>query len=337
VRHPAAAYQRGAVEDVAEIEDAGDPGPFEGGVVDRVLRGHRAGVRGGDRGRRREAPGLEGEDRLGAGEGACGGHERPRPADRLDVEQDRAGLLVLAEVVDEIAEADVEGVAERDEVGEADTLVARPVEHRGAERSGLREEGDLAVARHRGAEAGVEVAARDDHPEAVRPEDPHPGEAGVRGAHLLFERPPRLARLAKAGGHHDQAEDPGLAAGGDGGRHLFGRGADDRELGHPRQARDVGEAGDPEHRLLGRMDGVDDAGKAAGDEVREHLAADAVRVGRGAHEGDPLRIEDPAEVVDAHGASGHSAGGGARSRAAARRGRSAVAEPCRKRSVRGSV
>ena len=75
-----AADQLGAVEDLADLEDAGQAGALEGGVVDRVLAGQRAGVRGGHLGRLGEAAGLVGDDGLGPGEGPGRGHELPRLA-----------------------------------------------------------------------------------------------------------------------------------------------------------------------------------------------------------------------------------------------------------------
>ena len=49
-------------------------------------------------------------------------------ADRFDVEQDRAGAAVGGEIVEAVAEIDVDHVAERHEPREADPALRRPFE-----------------------------------------------------------------------------------------------------------------------------------------------------------------------------------------------------------------
>ena len=108
--------------------------------------GERAGVRGGRAAGRLAAPRLDDDDRLGQRHLARGRQERARVADRLHVDDDRARARVVAEVVDEIAPADVEHRAERDERAEADLLAQAPVEDRGQQRAALAQEGDAARA-----------------------------------------------------------------------------------------------------------------------------------------------------------------------------------------------
>ncbi len=123
-----ACEQLGGGEHVLDSLDAHEPGAAEGGVVDGVLAGHRAGVRDGRLGRRGEPPRLVDDDRLAARKRARRRHELARLGDVLDVEEDRVRLRVLAEIVDQVAEVYVEHVAERDDVREADLLRERPVD-----------------------------------------------------------------------------------------------------------------------------------------------------------------------------------------------------------------
>ena len=155
-----AGQELGAVEHVFDLEDPLDAGPLEGGLVDGVDAGHGPGVRGGGLGRLGKPARLVGHDRLGAGEGPRRRDELPRLGDRLDVQDDRLRLGGRAEVVDQVAHAHVEHVAHRDEVREPDALVDRPVEHRGAQRPGLRDEADVPRAGRGGGKAGVQVDAR---------------------------------------------------------------------------------------------------------------------------------------------------------------------------------
>ena len=87
---------------------------------------------------------LHDDDRLRARDLARRGEEGARVADGLHVQDDRVGLGVVAEMVDEVAPADVGHRAERDDAAEADALAQAPVEDRGDERAALADE------RHRG-------------------------------------------------------------------------------------------------------------------------------------------------------------------------------------------
>ena len=120
------------VEELADGVDAQDAGALEGRVEDIVAAGERAGVGGGGLGGGGGAAGLDDEDRLAQGDGARGGEEAARVADGFHVDDDGVGVGVLAVVVDEFAEADVEHGAGGDEAAEADALADAPVENGGA-------------------------------------------------------------------------------------------------------------------------------------------------------------------------------------------------------------
>ena len=295
------ADELGDVEDLADVEDAGHAGAPEGRVVDGVLPGQRARVRGGDRGRLGEPSGLVGDDGLCPGEGAGGRHELPGPVDGLDVEDDGLGLLVLAEVVDEIAEVDVEGVADGHEVGEADLLLQGPVEDRGAQGARLGNEGDVPFFGHGLGEARVELVAGRDDAQAVGPDDPHALGAAQGLPDLVLEGLALGPRLPESGRGDDDPEDARVAAFPDEAGDLAGRRADDGQVGRLRDILDVGDAGDPHDGLAHGADGVDDPAEAAADEIDEDLAADALGVGGDADEGDALGLEDLIERLNGHG------------------------------------
>src|SRR5262252_2289028 len=70
-------------------------------------------------------------------------------AARLHVQHDAARVWIVAEVVDEICEIDVEHGADTDEAGKADVALARPIENRGADGAALAQERDAPRSCHR--------------------------------------------------------------------------------------------------------------------------------------------------------------------------------------------
>ena len=79
--------------------------------------------------------GLDDDDRLGQGDLARRRQEGPRVADRLHVDDDAVGVRVVAQVVDDVAPADVEHRAERHDRAEADALGRAPVQDGGQQRA----------------------------------------------------------------------------------------------------------------------------------------------------------------------------------------------------------
>src|SRR5437764_15465894 len=77
-------------------------------------------------------------------------------------------MRVSPEKVDDVAEVDIGGVAERDEMAEPDILAVRPVEDHGAERARLADEGNAALFRAGMGEAGIEADAGYEQADAVR-------------------------------------------------------------------------------------------------------------------------------------------------------------------------
>ena len=131
-------------------------------------------------GRFRKPAGLVDDNRLLVRDGAGRGHELSGFVDRLDVQDDRVGVGVGGEVVDQIAHADFQHVADRHEVREADIFLNGPIERRRAQRSRLRDERHATRFGRCGCEAGVQVQVRNDNAQRVRSQN-----AEVREARLL--------------------------------------------------------------------------------------------------------------------------------------------------------
>ena len=164
-------------------------------------------MRSGCVGRLSEAAGFVDDDRLGACERPGRRHESAGLGHRLEVQHDRIRRGIFGEVVDQVAHFDVERVADRDEIGEADVLGQRPVEDRRAERSALGDEGGAAELGHGRSEAGVEPAAGNQHAQAVRADDPHGGKLGGLRAEVRLESLAGRAHFAESGGENDDAGD----------------------------------------------------------------------------------------------------------------------------------
>ena len=243
------AQQFGAIEHVVDFQDPLDAGPLEGRLIDHIDAGHGPRVRGRGLGRFQEPPRLVGHDRLGAGEGPGRGKELAGLADRFDVQDDGPRFRHGSEIVDQVAHAHVEHVADGDEVREADAFVDGPIQHRRAERSGLGDESDMSGLGRLGGETGVEVQAGNDDPQAVGSEDPHAVEVALLVAEGLFQLAAGLARLAKPGREDDDAADAFFTARPHDLGHDRGRRADHGQIGHGGNARDIPKGRDSLHRL----------------------------------------------------------------------------------------
>ncbi len=156
-----------------------------------------------DIGRRLErAPCLQHDDGLRARGGAQRGHECPRVARFLDIEQDAVGDGILQQQVEQLAEADVDAAAERDHVRKSDPERHREIEHRGGHRARLRDEREMAGHRHRCAIRRVDARFGTDHAERSGADDAH-ARAPRRGRHVIRPRTHRLRIDAGGRGHDD--------------------------------------------------------------------------------------------------------------------------------------
>ena len=147
----------GAVEQLAQIGYPQHAGAAERGIVDRVRAGQRAGMGRGGLGALRHAAGFDDDDRLDARGGARRRHELAGVLDRFDIEQDGARLVVQREIIEQIGDIDVELVADRDDPGEADRALRRPIHHAGGDRAGLRDQRQISRCRHVRGKTRIEI------------------------------------------------------------------------------------------------------------------------------------------------------------------------------------
>jgi hypothetical protein len=116
-------------EQLPQIHDAKKAGAPKCGVIHVIDAGQCAGMRGGGLGRSFVPARLEDDDRLYPSGGACGGHEFARVGDCLDIEQDHPCVPVKREVIEQVAEVNIEGIAKRDDAAEAGPLSGSPFDH----------------------------------------------------------------------------------------------------------------------------------------------------------------------------------------------------------------
>ena len=119
------------------------------------------------------APGLHHHHRLGIGGRAQRAHEAPRVADAFHVDQDALRLRVVGQEVQRLRQVDRGVGPERDDGGEADAVVARPVEDGRGERARLRHQAQRPAGRQRAQRAGVELQRRALEAQAVRAQQVH--------------------------------------------------------------------------------------------------------------------------------------------------------------------
>ena len=207
-------------------------------------------------------------------------------------------MQVVAEVVDQVAPADVEHRPDRDEGAEADVGPQAPVEHRGAEGSALTQEGDLARPGHGDVGGrGVQADHRVHHPEAARADDPDPASARLVHDPALELRAFSSSLPEPARGD-DGRPDPGLDTFADRvGHRGRGRGHDGQidRVGH---VPDAGIGFDPQHARPVRIDGEDGPVERAADQVPDDRPAEAAGFLDRPNDGDVLgREERPQAVV----------------------------------------
>ncbi len=294
-----AGQQLGAVEHVFDLEDSLDARPLKCRLVDRVDAGHGAGVRCRRLRRFRESTGLVGHDRLRSRERAGRRHELAGFADRLDVQDDRAGFGGRAEIVDQVAHAHVEHVAHRNEIREPDAFVQRPIEHRRAERAGLRNETDVSLGGRSGGKTGVQADSRHNDAQTVRAKNPHAVELSLLRSNQGFELPAFGADLAEP--RRDNHQPPGsrFSALPNQGGHRGGGRANHRQIRRVRQAGNVLVGLDPLDRLALRVDRINHPSKARSNQIPQYGVSNARRRVAGADDGNSMRVKYLIEIPNA--------------------------------------
>ena len=284
----------GHIEQVGDAIDAQDAAAAERGRQDLVAAGERAGVGGGGERGRRRASRLDHDDRLLQRDRPRRGEERTRVADRLYIDEDALRMRVAGQVVDQIAEADVQHRAQRGKGREAHVRFQAPVEDGSEQRAALAQKGHVALVRHRTGKRGVEPRAGVHHPQAVGANHANP-RFSRDGHDLPLQLGPLGADLLEAGGDDDDAAD---ACGGtlahhprDGGRGRHHH----REVHLLGKRRQVGIGPDAEDVVPLRVHRIDGAAERIGKQVPEHRAPDAACAVAGADHRHAAGLEEDLE------------------------------------------
>ncbi len=288
-----AAQRLGREEQVVHRIDAQHADAPRCGIEHEVRARERAGVRRGRAAACLAAPGLDDDDRLLGCGFARGGQELRAVLHRFEVEQDRLRRFVAREEGQQVGAVDLQLVAERHEVREAEPARVRPVEHRGHQRAGLRDEREVAGARACVRKARVEARARRDRAYAVGALD---ADAGA----FVRREQPRALGFVEARGDHDHGARAAVGEVVDDAGHRRGRRADDaelRRLGQVLQRRVDAFAVKFGPR---RVDRPARAGERARAQVVPDDAADRAFLVAGAEDGDGTRGEQGIESVVVH-------------------------------------
>ena len=288
----------GGGEELVQGQHPQQAGAAERGVVDRVRAGQGAGMGGGRPRTLGVAAGLDHHHRLGARGRARGGHELARVADRFDVEQDRAGLRVLGEPVQQVAEIHVQRVAQRNHGREADRARHTPFHQPRGDRARLRHQRQVALERAARGEAGVEPDMRGHHPQAVGPDHAQ----AVRARRLAQALEQGTRPLPEAGGDHHRGTGAGGHRLGDHPGHRVRRRGHDHQLRLERQVRQARHRGQTVDLPVLRVDQAHRTGEAGLAQVAHHRPADRALARAGADHGDRLGAEDRVQGVGTHAA-----------------------------------
>jgi hypothetical protein len=292
---PAKSFNRG--EQLVKTVHPQHAGTPEGGIV-RGVGTVRLVVATSRPLTRRRLASLNDKNRLVAARAAAGRHKATAGADVLDAEQNCPGHRVVAEEVDDVAEADIGRSAERNEMRKADVAVARPVEDSGAYRRRLRDEGDAAGRCGHLRDAGIEADVWHHQAEAVWPKNAQ--SIALRLAQHRVEAVAVGCLTIAGSAKHDRGAGAALAERADHLGQREERAADDGKIGSNRQRihlRISENAGDRPLTIGHRHDRPFEASiqKIAHDDVAK-LPILIV----GADNGDRAGIKQLVEVVDRH-------------------------------------
>ena len=232
--------------------------------------------------------------------GAQRAHEAARAADAFHVDQDALRAAVAGQVVQHLRQLDRGVGPQRHHGGEADAMLARPVEHGGGERARLRDQRQRAGRRQRPQRAGVELEARALQAQAVGPQQVD-AVAARRLVQLVALRRRQAAAQHQRGAAADAADDLHCR------RAVLRPQRDERQVGA--RAGQVRQGAG--HRNVEPGDGT---GKAtAGQRLAQHagLARGRLGVGVAGKDDQRARVEQGVQVVAVHGGTaGWWAGGG---------------------------
>ena len=208
-------------------------------IEHRVGAGQRAGMRLRRLGTGFMPADLDHHDRFQARDGAQRTHEAARVANAFDIKQDALGLRVISQVIENLAEVDIGGGAGRNHAGKTDAVGFRPVQHRGTQRTGLRDQRQIAGQRGAQCESCIQTDRRALDTQAVGADEAD--AVFLRHADDGFLQQDAFGTdFTEAGGQHHDIADATLAAFlhdlGDGRR----RRGNDRQIRRFRQIAGVG-------------------------------------------------------------------------------------------------
>lgn len=292
------------VEDISHVEelldgvDTDDAGTLEGGGEDVIGAGEGTGVGGGGLGGGGGAAGLDDDDGLAEGDLTGGGEEGTGVTDGLHVDEDGVGVLIVAEVVDEVGEVDVGHGTDGDEGGVAETLLEGPVEDGAHEGAGLGDETDVTLEGHGGGEGGVEAGGRAHEAEAVGADASHVVLLALSDD-VVLHLGTLGSDLLETSGDDDEGTDASLTALDDGAEDELGGDADDGEVDVLGNVADLLVGLETHDLVLLGVDGNDLSAEGGVGEVLEDGLADGADSVGGTDEGDGVGVEDGIEIVGA--------------------------------------
>ena len=290
------AKRLGGVEQFVEIEHPDQASPPERSVVDCVgacertcmgARGHRSlGV----------PARFDHDDGLCARRRARSRHELARVVNCLDIKQDRARAGIDGEVVEQVAEIDVDLISERDDTRKAKRAAGCPFHQARSDGARLGDQRKIAGRRHMRGEARIEFGARHLDAETVGTEKTH----AARARRLIGAVGERTFSLAESGRHDDGGGATARPGGGNRGGDAFRRRRDHQQV----RCRQVGDILDRRKAIdLGvtRIDEMDRPAEACRLQVAQNLATNRVFAGARANDRNGARRKQPIEAIGCHG------------------------------------
>ena len=286
----------GTVEQFSKIRDPQDAGTLKRGVVDGIGPGQRAGM-GCSRPRALRHPArLDDHDRLDSGGSARRRHELARILDRFDVEQDRVGLFIQREIIEQIGDIYIELVANGDNAGKADGPLCRPVHHARGNGAGLRDQRQMSRSRHMCGKARIETDARHHDAEAIRADQPH--AVFLRGPLRCIRQ--RTRTVAEPGTDNDGARRPAAARLIDQACDGAGRRREDNEFRRKSQFCDAADGRDAVDLVITRVNKTEFALELAFTNIVEDGAANRAMARTGPDQRDGMRRKQIFQTIGRH-------------------------------------
>ncbi len=283
----------GHIKKIGNAVHAQDAAAPESRFEHFVAASQRTGMRSGGLGCPFGAPGLDDNNRLGQRDFTGGREKRPCIADRFHVDDNALGAWIIAQVMDQIAPADIQHRTDGDKGSETHILLEAPVKNGRAQRAALTDEANLAGARNGVGKGGVHAAQAVHHTQAVGADDAH---LVARLRHdLRLQRDTLRTGLLEAGRDDDRAAHARFDALADDVGHRGRRRHDHRQVNRVRHLTDAWIRFDAQHVGPFGVDGEDGAPEGTADQIPKNGAPHTASFFGGADQRDRLRVEDGME------------------------------------------